>query len=101
VGVRSWTIAPIVGRRADPEAVIADAIAEAKGWRAPVRRRGVAFADWLRETLDANPNRGLALIIDEMGKFLELAAQENADVHVFQDLAEISSRSDGRLLVVG
>lgn len=100
-GVSGWTIAPIVGRRADPEAVIAKAIAEAKGWRASARRRGVAFADWLRETLDANPDRGLALIIDEMGKFLELAAQENADVHAFQDLAEISSRSNGRLLVVG
>ena len=51
--------------------------------------------------LDANPDQGLALIVDEMGKFLELVAQENADVHVFQDLAEISARSDGRLMVVG
>lgn len=100
-GVSSWTIAPIVGRRAEPEGVIVDAISDAEGWRVPARRRGVAFADWLRDTLEANPDRGLALIIDEMGKFLELAAQENADVHVFQDLAEISSRSQGRLLVVG
>lgn len=99
--VSRWAIAPIVGRRADPEAVIVDAISGAEGWRIPKRRRGMAFADWLRDTLDANPDRGLALIIDEMGKFLELAAQENGDVHVFQDLAEISSRSSGRLLVVG
>jgi hypothetical protein len=100
-GVSGWTIVPIVGRRAEPEAVIVEAIADAPGWRIPARRRGVAFADWLRDTLAANPDRGLALIIDEMGKFLELAAQENADVHVFQDLAEISSRSNGRLMVVG
>lgn len=100
-GVSGWSIVPIVGRRADPEAVIVEAISDAKGWNIPTRRRGVAFADWLRDTLEANPDRGLALIIDEMGKFLELAAQDNADVHVFQDLAEISSRSNGRLLVVG
>lgn len=100
-GVNRWIIAPIVGRRADPEAVVVEAISSAKGWKTPQRRPGVSFGDWLRETLDANPGRGLALIIDEMGKFLELAAQENADVHVFQDLAEISARSDGRLMVVG
>lgn len=100
-GVNGWSIVPIVGRRADPESIIVEAISGAEGWRIPARRRGEAFADWLRDTLDANPDRGLALIIDEMGKFLELAAQENADVHVFQDLAEISSRSNGRLLVVG
>lgn len=100
-GVSRWIIAPIVGRRADPEAVVVEAISSVKSWKTPPRRPGIAFGDWLRETLDANPGRGLALIIDEMGKFLELAAQENADVHVFQDLAEISARSNGRLMVVG
>lgn len=100
-GVGRWIIAPVVGRRADPETAIIEAILNAEGWVTPERRRGMAFADWLRAALDANPDRGLALIVDEMGKFLELAAQENADVHVFQDLAEISARSDGRLMVVG
>src|SRR5690606_24807 len=44
---------------------------------------------------------GLVLIIDEMGKFLEHAALDGGDVHVFQELAEMSTRSDGRLLIVG
>jgi hypothetical protein len=36
-----------------------------------------------------------------MGKFLEGAAQDGADIYLFQQLAEAASRSRGRLLVVG
>jgi hypothetical protein len=41
------------------------------------------------------------LFVDEMGKFLEAAAQEGADVYLFQLLAEAASRSSGRLIVIG
>jgi len=36
-----------------------------------------------------------------MGKFLEAAALGQIDLYVFQQLAEWSSRSEGRLLIVG
>ena len=36
-----------------------------------------------------------------MGKFLEGAARDIADVYFFQQLAELASRSEGRLVVVG
>ena len=41
------------------------------------------------------------MFIDEMGKFLEAAVQDGSDLHLFQRLAEHSSRSHGRLIVVG
>ena len=44
---------------------------------------------------------GLILFIDEMGKFLEAAAQDGSDIFVLQELAEAASRSKGRLIVVG
>ena len=44
---------------------------------------------------------GLVIFIDEMGKFLEAAAQDGRDIYVFQQLAELASRSNGRLLIVG
>ena len=44
---------------------------------------------------------GLAVFIDELGKFLESAARDGTDIHLFQQLAEVASRSGGRLLVVG
>ena len=36
-----------------------------------------------------------------MGKFLEAAAQNNADVYILQQLAEAASRSKGRFLIIG
>ena len=41
-GVNGWSIVPIVGRRADPESIIVEAISDAEGWRIPARRRGDA-----------------------------------------------------------
>ena len=43
----------------------------------------------------------MILLIDEMGKFLEAAAQDGSDIYVFQQLAEAASRSEGRFLVIG
>jgi len=36
-----------------------------------------------------------------MGKFLEGAAADNSDIYIFQQLAELAARSNGRLIVVG
>ena len=44
---------------------------------------------------------GLVLFIDEMGKFLEGAAQDGSDIYIMQQLAEAASRSNGRFLIVG
>lgn len=56
----------------------------------------------LFDVLEArSENRGLLLILDELGRGLEAAAQGENDLHILQDLAELASRSQGRLLVVG
>src|SRR5438046_2489274 len=44
---------------------------------------------------------GLVIIIDELGKYLEHAALDGGDAHILQDLAELSARSQSRLLIVG
>ena len=41
------------------------------------------------------------VFIDEMGKFLEAAAHDGTDIYFFQQLAELASRSNKRLIVVG
>lgn len=47
-------------------------------------------------------SRGLLLVLDEAGKFLEFAAQHPAasDIFLLQQLGEYAARSQGRLLVV-
>ena len=57
----------------------------------------------LSEIANSDPDSygGLMIFVDEMGKFLEGAARDISDVYFFQQLAEIASRSNGRLVVVG
>ena len=99
-----WSVIPIVGRRENPIHVIGEALVAGKYARKP---RGSwtesKLIEKLNELASQNPRStgGVILFIDEMGKFLEGAAQNGSDVFIFQQLAEAASRSNGRLLLVG
>ncbi|APZ51089.1 ATP-binding protein [Salipiger abyssi] len=102
---QGWIAVPVVGRRAEAAQVIGEAIEEG-GLLQNERRKSWSDDDVvsaLLEVAERNPQSegGVVLFIDEMGKFLEAAAQEGADVYLFQLLAEAASRSKGRLIVVG
>ena len=105
IGSKGWRVLPVVGRRDTPVNVIGDAVKEAGlvsrlprgGWN----ERNLISA--LTEAAAEKPKAhgGLVLFIDEMGKFLEAAAQDGSDIYVLQELAEAASRSNGRLIIVG
>lgn len=101
---KGWRILPIVGRRDNPVKVFGEAIENA---RLADRPRGgwteKSVIDCLDEAAARSPKTygGLLIFIDEMGKFLEAAAQDGGDVYFFQQLAEVASRSGKRLIVVG
>ena len=103
-GSRGWRIIPLVGRRADPVSVIGEAV-KREGLRSRRPRGGWTEINLITTLTRATPSTpedgGLILFIDEMGKFLEAAAQDSSDVYIFQQLAEFSSRSEGRFLIVG
>ena len=94
----------VVGRKLD----IAEQIADALRREGLVRRDidtqsdgGKALLDALK-TIAARPkHKGVLLFLDELGKVLEAAALGRADLHFLQELAEVASRSDGKLIVVG
>lgn len=100
-----WRVLPVAGRRDRPARVVGEAL-EASGW---LERESTedwsepAVLDVLKRIAerDSRAGGGLFVFIDEMGKFLEAAAQDGMDIHLFQQLAEYSSRSHGRLIVVG
>ena len=104
-GTDGWRIVPIVGVRDDPVKEIGEAARQAGV--AKRRPRGGWNENNLLKTLtDAaqyKPDRhgGVVLFIDEMGKFLEAAVRNGADIYIFQQLAEATARSQGRLLVIG
>lgn len=102
---KGWVTLPVVGRRDEAAHVIGEAI-EANGLlKKDGKKRWSedAVVDALTEIANRNPRSegGLILFIDEMGKFLEAAAQDGSDVYLFQLLAEAASRSGGRFIVIG
>jgi hypothetical protein len=105
LGTKGWRFLPVVGRRDDPIKVIGEAF-EASGLAKEKPRGGwneKRLLQALVETAERSPNNygGFILFVDEMGKFLEHAAQDGTDIYFFQQLAELASRSKGRLIVIG
>jgi len=104
-GTKGWRILPVVGRCDDPVAVIGEA-AKRTGLVQRLPRGGWTESNLIEALSDAatakpKTHGGLVLFIDEMGKFLEAAAQDGSDIYILQQLAEAASRSGGRLLIVG
>lgn len=102
---KEWRILPVVAHRGDPVAVIGDAVKRtklvsrqpSKGWT----ERNLLDALTREAAADPQKYGGLLFFIDEMGKFLESAAQDGTDIYFLQQLAEAASRSNGRLLFIG
>lgn len=102
---KGWRTLPVVGSRVRPAQAVGEAIARSRLKRVPIN------TDWSDEDAldaldyiaqrDAKTRGGLLVVIDEMGKFLEGAAYDGTDIYFFQQLAELASRSGGRLIVVG
>jgi hypothetical protein len=105
ISAKGWRVLPVVGRREHPVRVIGEAI-EQCGLSATKHRRVWTEKELvlcLEEIAARSPKTygGLIVFIDEMGKFLEAAAQESTDIYFFQQLAEAASRSGQRLIVIG
>lgn len=101
-GRKPWSVLPLTGRRTNLRTELAAAAGIMFGW--PTARTEEAGADdrKLCEALcAAAAERGLLVIVDELGKFFEHAASDGGDIHLLQDLAEAADRSSGRLVVVG
>ena len=101
---RGWRVLPVVGRRDRPAQVIGEAI-EATGLiaQAPETWSDQRALECLQNLAAQYPRAGggLLVFIDEMGKFLEAATYDGTDIYFFQQLAELASRSNKRLIAVG
>ncbi|GHT91993.1 hypothetical protein AGMMS49545_08840 [Betaproteobacteria bacterium] len=100
---KGWFVVAVSGRRSGVITEIAKALNEAAGFEVvdPRKVDGQSLISALIKTSESGMSDGLLLLIDEMGKFLEVSACGGDDVHFFQDLAERSARSKAPFLVVG
>lgn len=104
-GSTGWRVIPVVGHRAQAAELIAQSLRTEGLLKTQPPRRGARSDAVVLEALDRSLRRsrhaGLLLVIDELGKTFEYAAATGGDLHFFQQLAELASRSEGRLIVLG
>lgn len=95
-----WLVLPIVGKR---DNVINAISAELDKTEGVLTKRPKATDTILKLVTQAEKRQknGVLLILDELGKFLEAAAQTGEDIYFYQELAEAASRSKGKLVIVG
>jgi hypothetical protein len=97
-----WIVLPIVGKRSLIHNEVVMAID-----RLPYRRKKAGLSrerDAIVELIalaEAPGRKGVLLVIDELGKFLESSAQTGGDIYFYQQLAEAACRTRGKLVVVG
>ena len=97
-----WTVIPVTGSRVSVRQAVATKIADRFGWTPAKRERATEDDNQLvREIAKLSEQCPIVLVLDELGKFLEAAADKDHDAHLLQDLAEVSARSHGRLVVIG
>lgn len=104
-----WLSVRLVGQRHDLAATVFDALRDAALGRWPgakwlidalENRDPAGLMDAVGKTL-SNEGAGLLLIVDEMGKFLEAAADQTGDLMVLQDLAERAVRGACPTILLG
>lgn len=87
-----WSVLPLVIERRSISAQLAELLGLPED---------AASAAILSEIQRRTKDRGLLLIFDELGRGLEAAADGEGDIHLLQDIAELASRSHGRLIFLG
>lgn len=95
-----WLVLPVVGKRDNVISAISAALDKEEG---VVTKRPKSTDTILRLIAQAEKRKkdGVLLILDELGKFLEAAAQTGEDIYFYQELAESASRCKGKLVIVG
>ncbi len=103
-----WLILPVVGRREGVvgaiDAVLNNALNEEAAVKKPGRPKLIKsnqVIERLVEEANLRKDAGILLVIDELGKFFESAAQNGDDIYFYQELAEAASRCNGKLVIVG
>ena len=95
-----WLVLPVVGKRDSAITAISKALDKATGTVTKKPKAADVIAQLTAEATKRKKD-GVLLLIDELGKFLESAAQTGEDIHFYQELAEAASRCEGKLIIVG
>lgn len=99
---QGWRIIGAVGRKDDTVQIMGEAI-EQSGYADAQEWTEKSILETLYDLAQQSPDHygGLVVFVDEMGKMLEATTRGTGDIYILQQLAELASRSNGRLILVG
>lgn len=104
-GKNGWLVVPVVGRRTSVIQELYRTLVKSRSTESQSKNiRNVTSAELLEMLVSeaaSKEHAGVLVVIDELGKFLESAVHNGDDVYFYQELAEIASRSQGKLVVIG
>lgn len=95
---KGWLVLPIVGTHRSVSEVLSDALFKATGIKSDSPSH---LLQNLSTLSDSKKFDGVLIIVDEMGKFLQASETAGDDIYFFQELAELTSRVNGNLLLIG
>jgi len=99
-GRDGWLVLPVVGKRDSVVNALSASINKATGTNLK-RVKPEEIILRLVEEAESRKKGGVLVILDELGKFLESAAQTGEDIYFYQNLGEAASRCNGKLVIVG
>jgi hypothetical protein len=101
-GVEEWAQVAIVGSRSSFEDILVEKLTAIGALNQKHNTRGKDLISCIEKFIDhGKARKGLIVVVDEMGKFLEHAVSSDGDVYIYQLLAEAAARSNGRFILVG
>jgi len=102
VSKSGWAVVGAVGRRASLAQIVGESL-EASGLAKSQKKpwNDDTLLSELTSIISFKKHDGLLLVVDEMGKVLEASAQNDGDLYIFQQIAELASRTNGKFVFIG
>ena len=102
LGADSWRCLPMIGSKDSFQKRLAKSLRELAILADAEDSSAMEIVSGIeRFAASSDAGAGFIIIVDEMGKFLEEAVNNDGDVYLFQLLAEAATRSNGRFVFVG
>ena len=99
---KPWLITPITGKRVSIEDMLMSVLIKLTNKKElKIKNRSELIDLYINFIEEQTDIEGSILIIDELGKFLEYDAYHTQDIGFYQELAEKTSRSKKRIIVIG
>ena len=96
-----WNTISLVGKKENIQKSLIEELNRKFGYSLKVTASSTVILKAIQDISETQGKDGTIIVIDELGKYLEFAAQTQGDVYFFQELAEQSRNTKTKTLILG